>query len=84
VARWLKQRDGAIAVTAYGPRTGLIAQVAAAADPQAISELKVVRPLSSLREVIDGDLSTQDAPELFCFGLLEWFDIPQLQALASR
>jgi hypothetical protein len=84
VARWLKQRDGSVAVTAYGPRTGLIAQVAAAADPQAIGELKVVRPLGSLREVIERDLSFQDAPELFCFGLLEWFDIPQLKALAAR
>jgi hypothetical protein len=84
VARWLKQRDGAVSVTAYGPRTGLIAQVAAAADPQAISDLKVVRPMASLREVIDRDMSTQDAPELFCFGLLEWFDIPQLQALAAK
>jgi dienelactone hydrolase len=84
VARWLKQRDGAVSVTAYGPRTGLIAQVAAAADPQAIAELKVVRPMASLREVIDRDMATQDAPELFCFGLLEWFDIPQLQALAAQ
>jgi hypothetical protein len=81
-ARWLKQRDGAVAVAAYGPRTSFIAQVAAAADPGTISEVKTARPLGSLREVIDRDLSFQDAPELFCFGLLEWFDVPQLQALA--
>jgi dienelactone hydrolase len=84
VARWLKQKYGAVSVTAYGPRTGLIAQVAAAADPEAFGTPKVVRPLTSLREVIDRDLSFADAPELFCFGLLEWFDVPQLKALASR
>jgi dienelactone hydrolase len=82
VARWLKQRDGAVTVAAYGPRMSFIAQVAAAADPGTIAELKTARPLGSLREVIDQDLSFQDAPELFCFGLLEWFDVPQLQALA--
>src|SRR5262249_30351626 len=38
VARWLKQRDGTVAVAAYGPRTGFIAQVAAAADPGVVAE----------------------------------------------
>jgi dienelactone hydrolase len=81
VARWLKQQHGPVSVTAYGPRTSLIAQVAAAADPEAIAELKLVRPLTSLREVLDRDLAFPDAPELFCFGLLEYFDMPQLARL---
>ena len=80
-ARWLKQKYGSVSVTAYGPRTSLIAQVAAAADPDAIAGLKLVRPMTSLHEVLERDLTVQDAPELFCFGLLEYFDIPQLTKL---
>jgi dienelactone hydrolase len=80
-ARWLKQQYGPVSVIAYGPRTSLIAQVAAAADPDAIAGLKLVRPMTSLHEVLERDLTTQDAPELFCFGLLEYFDVPQLAKL---
>ena len=84
VARWLKQQHGAVSVSAYGPRTSLIVQVAAAADPQAIASVNLVRPMASVRDPIDRDMSSQEAPELFCFGLLEYFDLPQLKALAAR
>ena len=40
--------------------------------------------LEERREVLDRDLPFTDAPEMFCFGLLEYFDMPQLTALASR
>ena len=59
----------------------LIALVAAAVETEAVSDVKLVRPLSTLREVIQRDLAVTDAPELFCFGLLEQFDMPQLSAL---
>ena len=36
-----------------------------------------------LKEVIEKNWSVTDKPELFCFGLLETFDIPQLEALAN-
>lgn len=84
VARWLGQKYGPVSVTAYGPRTSVIAQLAAAADPEAFQEVKLVRAPASLREVLDRDLAFTDAPELFCFGLLEYFDLPQLKALAAR
>jgi hypothetical protein len=84
VARWLKQQHVDVSVAAFGPRASLIAQVAAAADPQAISNLYLTGAMASLREPIDRDMSTVDAPELFCFGLLEFFDVSQLKALALR
>src|SRR5213076_142766 len=62
-ARWLKSKYGPVSVAAYGPRTSFIAQVAAAADPDAIADLKLSRPMTSLREVLDRDLQFQDAPE---------------------
>lgn len=81
VARWLKLKYGPVSLAAYGPRTSLIALVAAAVETEAVSDVKLVRPLSTLREVIKRDLAVTDAPELFCFGLLEQFDMPQLSAL---
>jgi dienelactone hydrolase len=84
VARWLKQQYGDVSIAAFGPRTSLIAQVAAAADPQSISAVYLVGAMASIREPIDLDRSTEEAPELFCFGLLEYFDLPQLKSLAAR
>ena len=39
--------------------------------------------MKSLKEVIQQNMTVDQAAELFCFGLLEWFDIPQLAALAA-
>jgi hypothetical protein len=36
-----------------------------------------------LKEVIEKNLGVNTAPELFCFGLLESFDIPQINAQAQ-
>jgi len=83
VARWLKDQYGPVSVAAYGPRTSLIALVAAAVETDAVRDLTLARSLTSLREVIQRDMTVMDAPELFCFGLLEEFDIPQLSALVK-
>jgi dienelactone hydrolase len=82
-ARWLSLQYGPVSVAAYGPRTSLIALVAAAVETGAIRDLKLVRPLATLREVIERDMTVVEAPELFCFGLLEAFDIPQLSELVK-
>ena len=84
VARWLRDRHGAVRVAAYGPRTSVVALVAAAIEPGAIAGVTLVRPMRSLRDVIEKNLSVSDAPELFCFGLLAQFDMEGLKALAGR
>ena len=66
-----------------GERTSTIALVAAALETQAIAGLELHRPLESLKQIIERDTVLMRSPELFCFGLLEWFDIPQLTALAE-
>ncbi|MEO8662880.1 MAG: acetylxylan esterase [Bryobacteraceae bacterium] len=81
--RALVRRDEPITVAAYGPRTSIIALVAAAEEETAIAGLKLTRPMSSLKEVLERDLLVEDAPELFTFGLLERFDVPQLRALVK-
>jgi hypothetical protein len=84
VARWTqKQRGTAPRIVAVGPRSGVIATVAAALEPTAISGLELMHPLESLKQVIEKNMTIDDAPELFCFGLLERFDLPQFAALVA-
>ena len=83
VARWLKQKYGPVSVAAYGPRTSLVALVAAALESDAIGGVMLSGAMRTLREPIERDWSAVEAPELFCFGLLEFFDVKQLTALVS-
>ncbi|MEN6606514.1 MAG: hypothetical protein ABFD60_04685, partial [Bryobacteraceae bacterium] len=84
ISRWLTQRQaGLVSVAAFGPRTSLIASVAAALEPAAITSLELHGSFGSLREVIESKTKVEDAPELFCFGLLAQFDIKQLLALIA-
>ncbi len=84
ISRWMMHRDTLpTSVAAFGPRTSLIASVAAALEPAAITSLELHGSFGSLREVIENKTKIEDAPELFCFGLLEQFDIKQLLALIA-
>jgi hypothetical protein len=84
IARWMhKQHGSPPRVVAVGPRSSLIATVAAALETTAIDGLELKQPLSSLKQVIEQNLTFNVAPELFCFGLLERFDVPQLAALVA-
>jgi hypothetical protein len=84
-ARWL--RDGrkaeSVTVRAFGPRASLFALVAAALEPRAIAALELHDSMSTLKEVIEQNLSADKVPDLFCFGLLESFDIRQLVGLVA-
>jgi hypothetical protein len=81
VARWAKSP---VVVESFGPRTSLVAAVAAALEPKAIAAAKTHGALSSLHDVLRSDMTADKFPELFTFGLLESWDIPgagQWQAL---
>jgi len=84
-ARWLRtgRRLGPVTLMSAGPRSSLFSLVAAALEPDAISALETRQAMSSLREIIEKDLTAEQTPELFCFGLFEEFDIPQIAALAA-
>ncbi|MEO2034689.1 MAG: hypothetical protein ABGZ35_21635 [Planctomycetaceae bacterium] len=83
VARWAKAEQGIkrIRVVADGPRTSLIALVAAALSEDAIDEVEMFGSLGSLRELIEQNKGMNEVPESLCFGLLEHFDIAQLAVL---
>ena len=84
VGSWLRQRHGdPVSVVAAGPRTSLIALIAAALHPEPIAGIELHESFGSLREIIEHDLTARQVPELFCFGLLEAFDIKQLTALVA-
>ena len=86
VARWLavQRKLGPVSVHAVGPRTSLGALIAAALETKAIAGHTTDGGYVSLHEILGQNLSVDKAPELFCFGLLESFDIPQIEALARR
>jgi hypothetical protein len=83
VARWAKDRHGvAPEVRAVGPRTSLIALVATGLEP-AVGAVTLQGTWGSLKEVLETNRGVNQMPEVFCFGLLERFDVLQLAALAG-
>jgi len=85
VARWLQnnRKLGPVTLVAIGEQLSLSALVAAALEQHAIERLELTSSLGSLREVIEHNDSVDKKPVLFCFGLLEYFDIKQLVAIVA-
>jgi hypothetical protein len=84
-ARWLKSqyKDQPVTLLAIGPRTSTIALVASALEVKAIDNLELHGALGSLKELIEQNQTVNKMPEMFCFGLLEAFDIKQLAGLTA-
>lgn len=84
-ARWLSGRTGdtRIDIESDGPRTSIIALVAAALEPALSGDRMLAEPLGSLKSLVQNSAAYTESPELFCFGLLEAFDVPQLEALSG-
>ena len=74
---------GNVTVVAVGPRTSTIALAAAVVDEKAIAALELHEPHRSLREILVENRVVAKTPELFCFGLLERFDVAGLTALVA-
>jgi hypothetical protein len=84
IARWMQEKDRIpTRVLAKGPRSSLIATVAAGLETQSIAELDLQGSFGSLKEIVEQNLTAEHAPELFCFGLLKHFDVAQLVALVA-
>ncbi|SIN81770.1 hypothetical protein SAMN05444166_1068 [Singulisphaera sp. GP187] len=83
IARWAKSERPAesLSLAASGPRTGMMALVVAGLEEAAIDAVELRAPLGSLKELIETKQEYRLSPELFCFGLLEEFDVAQLAAL---
>jgi hypothetical protein len=84
VARWAESEHKApVALLAIGPRTSTAALVAAGLETKAIGKVELRGSLGSLKEVIEQNRTVAEMPEIFCFGLLEAFDVKQLAALTA-
>jgi hypothetical protein len=85
VAEWVKtdDKENPVHVHSFGPRTSLMALCAKAARGDSIDGLHLTGSMTSLKEVITQDIGVNQQPELFCFGLLENFDIPLLKSMAG-
>ena len=85
LARWsaAQRANGPVTLIAVGPRASAMALIAAALEDQAIGSVALHGSLGSLKEVIEQNWGVVEKPELFCFGLLESFDIKQLAALIA-
>ena len=85
VSRWAAQefKGAPVALAAHGPRTSLIALVTAALEPTVTGRLTTQEAKTSLKELIEKNVTVDAQAEQFCFGLLEAFDVPQLQMLVN-
>ena len=85
VARWLRAEHAGepITVCAFGPRSSTVALVAAALEEKTVARVKLHDAFPSLKAVIEQNHSFEEMPEMFCFGLLEAFDLDQLKTLAA-
>lgn len=80
VVRWAGKefRDEPL-LAAEGPRSSAACLAAAALEP-AIARLELGDSLGSLKEVLERNLAVEQQPELFCFGLLEQWDLSHAAA----
>jgi hypothetical protein len=86
VCRWgmVQTKEGSdVKLVAVGPRSSLIALVAAGLDSKSVQALELNDSLGSLKEVLEKNTNISQMPELFCFGLLEAFDVKHLAALVG-
>ncbi len=84
VVNWLQSLPAEYrpTIVARGPRSCVIALVAAALEP-AMRQVELLDSWGSLHELVQRNMSLEEAPELFCFGLLKTIDIPELIALMA-
>ncbi|MBL8826958.1 MAG: acetylxylan esterase [Planctomycetaceae bacterium] len=83
-ARWARETFDTqdVRLLSIGPRTSVSARVAGAIEPGVFRTVTTRNGLATLKGLVRENKSVIETPELFCFGLLERFDLPQIEALA--
>ena len=81
IAAWAKTTfGGTVGLQSIGPRLSVAARLAAV-QSDAIESVRLHEPMKSLKEVIRENKGANHLPEMMCFGLLEQFDLPLIEAL---
>ena len=83
-AKWFSEVSGTtVEIRSKGRRSSLFALIATVIEKKAIKSLEARGSLKSLKEVINNNWGANLYPEVFCFGLLEHFDVQLLVHLAK-
>ncbi|MDP7011293.1 MAG: acetylxylan esterase [Verrucomicrobiota bacterium] len=81
IANWAKKEfGGPVQLTSVGPRLSVAARIATV-QTEAIKSVVLHEPMKSLKSVIKENKGANHLPEMMCFGLLEHFDLPQIELL---
>jgi hypothetical protein len=85
LARWARSEYGArkVSLHASGTVIPVAALLAAALEPRLFSELVAESLLSSFKRLMDYPVEFEQAAPLFCFGLFERFDLPDLARMTE-
>lgn len=65
----------------FGPRSSFVGLVAAAMEPESIGSLRMHDAYPSLSTLITHNIPYEEAPEMFCAGLLGTHDLPLIEQL---
>ncbi len=81
IADWAAEAYGEpVGLQSVGPRLSVAARLAAV-QTEAIQTVTLHDPMKSLKEVLTENRGANHLPEMMCFGLLEAFDLKQIEAL---
>ena len=85
VVDWARRRYRArdVHLAAGGRAQPVVAHIAAALEPARFAGLTTVGSLMTLEHLVEWPIAYADNPELFCFGLLAEFDLPDLLRLSA-
>jgi hypothetical protein len=85
VYRWVLSytRTTGLTVAGIGPVSSIVTLMAASLAEVRIDRVVTVETLASLKQLFETPISYEDCPSLFCFGLLEFFDIRELIGLLA-
>jgi hypothetical protein len=84
-AKWMQHLTSqpAIRLETAGPRSQMVALIAAALEPGLFGSLTTHQGLGTLRELLDGPMVFRTTPELYCLDLYKYFDVDSLHAMAG-
>ncbi|WP_263357044.1 alpha/beta hydrolase family protein [Acidicapsa ligni] len=85
IAHWLRD-NGAhnqIQIETDGIRSSVIAEVAAALEPNAFDVITTHHGMKSLRYLLDTPVAFRNAPDLFCLDLYKYFDVDSITTIAA-
>jgi len=83
IANWAEKEFGSpVQLTSIGERLSVAARIAAV-QTDAISGVELYQPMKSLKSVIKENKGANHMPEMMCFGLLEYFDLKDIERLKA-